>query len=74
MTKFRVVCNQGDYAYKFPDRKVAEEAAKRHKQRTNHSPVFIYEVDETNSMTRDELLAISLADPSAGIINIERFV
>lgn len=71
MTKYKVVCNQSDYVYKFSDKERAIEAANRHSNRENHYPVYIYEVDEDNEMTRVELLAISTPDPAAGILNIE---
>ncbi len=60
-----------DYAYTFTDKKVAQEAAERHKDRTNHSPVYIYEIEESNKMTRGELLSMHSSDLTQGIIAIE---
>jgi hypothetical protein len=70
MTKFKVVCNKGDYAYTFDNKEDATTAAENHTRRTRHNPVFIYELKDDVDMTRDQLLAITSADEQNGILQI----
>ncbi|MBK6783654.1 MAG: hypothetical protein IPG79_07750 [Saprospiraceae bacterium] len=70
MTKFKVVCNRGDYAYTFDKKEDASTAAENHTRRTRHNPVYIYELKDEVEMTRDELLAVKTPDEQTGIIQI----
>lgn len=70
MARYKVVCNQSDYAYTFDSLTDAQRAAGNHNRRKGHAPVKIYEVEDLVELTRDQLLACLTPDPNLGIRNI----
>lgn len=70
--KYKVVCNRNDWTRAYDDLETARTAARNHKRRFGHNPVFIYEIEDEVEFTSTQLMELREIDEEKGVIKIHR--